>query len=235
MKICKYGKLENKKNSIVYRSKDDLSTHSRRKLSDIKDFLERLEEFEESKKIEKYLGKIIKIQDVPRLIPTGNYNVTTSLDYLKDTINRYVEEFGLDLNPDFQRHHAWSMEQRIAYVEFILQGGKSNPIYFNCEGWMGNFSKTMVIVDGKQRLSSLLMFLNNEFPVFKNLDNNDNVGFYAKEFNRMGANIEVVINDLPDKKSVLLWYLQINKGQVAHTEEELNKVENLLKAELKKG
>lgn len=214
-------------NGILYKKGDDLSKHSKTKLCVIEDFLLTNKQEDEAVRISLFLGKIIRFSKIPELIPTGNYIIDTSLDYLIETIDRYVCEYGLDLNPDFQRHHVWSKQQRVAYVEFVLQGGKSAPIYFNCEGWMSNYSKTMVVVDGKQRLTTLLMFLNNEFPVFKNLDS-EGVGFYAREFDRFGRTIQICINDLPNKRKVLEWYLQINKGQVAHTLDEIKKVEEML-------
>jgi hypothetical protein len=63
--------------------------------------------------------------------------------------------------------------------------------------------------------------------VFKSLDE-DGIGFYQKEFDLIPYDIEIVINDLPTKKQVLEWYLQMNKGNVAHTDEELNKVKMML-------
>ena len=54
------------------------------------------------------------------------------------------------------------------------------------------------------------------------------VGFCAKEFDTIRSNIEIMINDVPTKKHVLQWYLQTNKGQVAHTNDEISKVEKML-------
>lgn len=176
MRIEKIGKrLEvwetgRQHNEICYNSESDKSEYKRRNLSFIETFLRENGEIEEAEKIKDYLGKIIRNKTIPPLIPTGNYVVNHMLDKLKNTIERYVEEHGLNLNPDFQREHVWNMEQRLKYVEFILQGGKSNPIYLNHEGWMKSWNGEMVIVDGKQRLTSLLMFLNDEFPVFTELD-----------------------------------------------------------------
>lgn len=219
------------KNEVEYDSEKDLSNYSRRKLSFTEKFLRVQGELEEADKIKKYLGKIIRAEQIPELIPTGSYQINSSLDYLKDTINTFVEQDGLNLDPDFQRGHIWSMNQRIAYIEFILQGGKSNPIYLNHENWMGSYKGEFVIVDGKQRLTSLLMFLNNQFPVFKNLDTYDGTGFYAKEFNLFGRDVIIVVNDLKTRKQVLQWYLQMNKGNIAHTEEDLSRVERLLELE----
>lgn len=218
------------RNNVIYKSLEDIENYTRRNLSYFETFLRSVGEYKEANKINLYLGKILRNKTIPQLIPTGNYKINTSISRLRDTVHRYIEEYGLDLNPDFQRGHVWNNEQRVAYVEFILQGGKTNPIYFNHTSWMKSMCGEMVIVDGKQRLTSLLMFLNDEFTVFKNLDR-EGVGYYASEFDYIPDDIEIVINDLPTRKQVLQWYLQMNKGNIAHTEDEINKVEELLKQE----
>jgi len=216
------------KNNICYDSTIPITNYRRGNLASYQAFLESNNEMSEATKIANYLGKIIRANNIPELIPTGNYWINSHLEFLKDTIDRYVKEYGLNLNPDFQRHHVWTMEQRIRYVEFTLQGGKSSPIYFNHENWMGSGEGEMVVVDGKQRLTSLLMFLNNEFQVLKELDT-EGFGFYAREFDFIPNDIIIVINDLPTREKVLQWYLQINKGNVAHTIEEIEKVEDMLR------
>lgn len=216
------------KNEIEFDSGKDLSRYSRRDLANYELFLREEKQFEIADKIKSHLGKIIRARDFDDLlIADGNYRINMSLEDIKDRIERDISEYGLNLNPDFQRAHVWNIDQRILYVEFLLKGGRSNPIYFNHEGWMKSFRGEYVIVDGKQRLTSILMFLNNEFPVFKDRDM-EGIGFYAKEFDRIPNDIEFIINDLPNRKLVLQWYLQMNKGNVAHTKEELEKVENMI-------
>ena len=220
------------KNGIIYDSlNEDLVEYYRDNLAGFEIFLRKKEEHEEADKLKKYLGKILRISSIPQRIPTGTYIVNSMLEYLEGSIDRYKEEYGLDLSPDFQRGHVWNEKQRVSYVEFVLQDGKSNPIYLNAPNWNDMSKDNMVIVDGKQRLTSLLMFLNNEFTVFKELDA-DGVGYYAKEFNRIPNDIVIVINDLPTRKQVLQWYLEMNEGNVAHTTEELDNVRNLLANEM---
>lgn len=222
-----------KDNGIEYDSRNVLSQYSKWRLSYVEDFLRENGEVKEANKIKKHLGKIIKLHHIPKIIATGSYKINLPLANLKDKIYQYVTLDGLDLNPDFQRTHVWSLEQRVKFVEFILQGGKTNPIYFNHNNWMKHTPKEdcFVIVDGKQRLTSLLMFLNNEFKVFKNLDK-DGEGFYYSDFDTVGMlDIEIIINDLSTRKQVLEWYLQMNKRNIAHTKEELDRVETLLNKE----
>jgi len=219
-----------KDNALEYQSTTDVNTYSRRKLSYIEDFLRENKELDEADKIKEYLGKILRTRNIPQVIPTGNYRADVPMYMWKRKFEEFVDD-GLELNPEFQRGHVWNPDQRIKYVEFILQGGKTPPIYFNHEGWMRDFKGTFVIVDGKQRMTSLLMFLNKEFPVFKHLDD-EGIGFYADEFNgHFGTNITYVVNDLKGEDKVLQWYLEMNQGYIQHSKEELDKVRGMIKRE----
>ena len=224
-------KTGRQKNGIEYDSVLPLTQTSKRILSYVEDFLREQGEIKEADKIADFMGKTLKPRSIPKLIPTGNYQVNLDLNDLKSLIDKRVGE-GLQLNPDFQRPHKWNMEQRIAFVEFVLQDGKAPPICTNHTDWHGDGDNDeWVLVDGKQRLTSLLMFLDNKFPVFKELDG-EGIGYFAKEFSSFGrANILFLVNNLPTRKQYLQWYLQINKGNVAHTRDELQKVEGLLEAE----
>lgn len=79
-----------------------------------------------------------------------------------------------------------------------------------------------VCVDGLQRITACLRFLNNEIPVF---------GHFLSEYEDSLSNLialEFVINDLPTKKDVLKWYIELNTGGTVHSEEEIARVKNML-------
>jgi uncharacterized protein with ParB-like and HNH nuclease domain len=137
----------------------------------------------------------------------------------------------LDLTPDFQRQHVWTLEQQSAYVEYILRGGMSGrELYFNCVGWMGDYKGPFVIVDGKQRLEAVRKYLRNEIPILN--------GVYHKDFeDRLPSTAQFIlcINNLPTRAEVLQWYLEMNSGGTPHTQEELDKVKFLLQEELLKN
>ena len=144
------------------------------------------------------------------------------------------KDLGVDLDPIFQRGYVWTQLQKTQYVEFILRGGKSGKdIYWNCPHWMkwgrkGSEKKPITIVDGKQRLSAVLDFLENKIPTY---------GAYYKEYTDpvfLGVTMfRFHVNDLTDEADVLRWYIELNTGGTAHTQEEINKVKNLLNT--KKG
>ncbi len=172
----------------------------------------------------------MRFKDLPKLTSVGYYTVNAEWDFfIKDWIPRQMEKENLsllDLDPDFQRAHVWTEEQQISYIEFILKGGWiGKDIYFNHPGWMGSFMGDFVIVDGKQRIEAVRRFIYNEIKAFDTL--------YKDFEGRLPENNHFVIhiNNLKTRKEVLQWYLEFNTGGIVHTEEELDKVRNLLTRE----
>ena len=88
---------------------------------------------------------------------------------------------------------------------------------------MGNFEGPMYLVDGLQRVTAVMSFLQNKIKAF---------GKYRREFEGCipdHAYFIVHINAMCDKNEILEWYLELNEGGVVHTKEELNKVRKLIK------
>lgn len=161
----------------------------------------------------------MKFRDIPQM-SRANYSIDVPLDYLQHTINRYTSDYDLDFDPPFQRHYVWTNDQKIAYVEYVLKGGRSGlDIYFNCPYWMHyKNNPKMTVVDGKQRLSAMLGFLNNQIPAFGSLfkDYEDRIG-------AMMGNLKFHINDIVDPRAVVQWYLDMNTGGTYHTSADIDR------------
>lgn len=171
--------------------------------------------------------KMVSFRQIPQMSRPG-YAVDQSLDMLLETIQNYQAKqiAPLNMEPDFQRIHVWTPDQRTRYVEFILRGGNSSrDIYFNCSGWMGSYEGPFELVDGKQRLSACIGFMEGKVSIFGGYHLDD---YDGKPF---GVTLRFHINSLKTRKEVLQWYLDINEGGVVHTPDELNKVRELLEAE----
>ena len=174
----------------------------------------------------------LNFQSLPRFTRNPSYRVTTEWKYLRSTLDRWADRkeglAALNLDPDFQRPHVWTPQQKTAFVEYVLQGGISGrDIYFNCKGWQGSYEGPFVLVDGKQRLDAALRFLNNEVPVFG--------GHYFKDIEgRIMAEFNFLVNDLRTRAEVLQWYLEMNTGGTPHSAAEINKVKDMLKTETQK-
>lgn len=153
-----------------------------------------------------------------------NYCVQTDWCDITHTIDRYKERYNLEINPDFQRGYVWTDKQKIEYIEYIIKGGTSGKhLYFNQPGWQGKLHDNMVLVDGKQRLTTVIAFMNNEIPIFG--------GNYYKDYTDYlpsHCEFKISVNNLSSKKDVIEWYLSMNTGGSIHTPTDLLPAYNLL-------
>lgn len=164
----------------------------------------------------------MKFKDIEQL-PNCNYRVNIPLEYIKENIERYTEEYNLDMDPIFQRGYVWTVHQQVAYVEWVLRGGKSGlDIYFNHPNWMGSFKGQMQLIDGKQRLKAILDFLNNKIKAYNH---------YHEEYeDRISSMVSVLFNvyTMQTQQEVIKWYIAMNSGGSIHTPEEIARVKALL-------
>ena len=171
----------------------------------------------------------MKFKDIPRFIGQGNYACNVEWARLESWLNRQREDYGdrLELDPDFQRAHVWDEKKQIAYVEFILRGGKSaRALLWNAPGYFHGGSQSMVLVDGKQRLEAVRKFMRNDLPAF-----GATLSQFTDDLRVLDCDFLMHVNELESRSDVLRWYLEINSGGVVHTNEEIEKVRKLLEQE----
>ena len=167
-------------------------------------------------------------KDIPQFISDGSYRVDVSMEYLVNCIDLWIKEDGLQLCPDFQRGHVWTEQQQIAFLEFILRGGKTGrTLYFNNPNWHRARVKTgyhdFVCVDGLQRITAIQRFLNNEIRVWGQLYSE-----FGGTTDLIRHGMTINVNDLKTKKEVLQWYIQMNAGGTPHSSEELQRVQKIM-------
>jgi len=176
----------------------------------------------------------MKFNEIKPFIICNNYSVDVSLRSLPSQIEEYQEDLGLELNPDFQRGYVWNQQQKERYMEYLLRDGQSGrDIYLNHTNWnrtKGIGDGWFVCVDGLQRLTTCLEFMDNQVKAF---------GKYKREFEDklpygMGR-LRIHVNNLSTRAEVLQWYLEMNAGGTVHSEEELERVARLLREEQTKG
>ncbi len=89
----------------------------------------------------------------------------------------------IDLDPPYQRRSVWTQSFRDYFIETILFDYPAPTIFLYEEiNDMGvtNYN----VVDGKQRLTSIFSFINNEYPVSENSDIQELKGKYFEEIDR---------------------------------------------------
>lgn len=165
-----------------------------------------------------------KFRDIIQLT-NANYVVNQSWYISKDaTIKTWIEENEVNLDPPFQRGYVWNDKQKTQYIEWVLRGGRSGKdIYFNHPGWMRGFKGEMVIVDGKQRISAVIDFIEDKIPAYGTLFSE-----YDDRMNIVDTSFIVHVADLKSERKVLQWYIQLNTGGTMHTDEEIEKVRKLM-------
>ncbi|MGH1647799.1 DUF262 domain-containing protein [Enterococcus gilvus] len=91
-----------------------------------------------------------------------NYNTEIRVDKGFYTVfelkRKYDRNNRLKLDSDFQRNIVWKPTQKVELVESILMGIPLPIFYFN-EDKYGN----LIVVDGRQRLTALFEFIDNDF------------------------------------------------------------------------
>lgn len=178
---------------------------------------------------------MIKYSEIEKIMPNGSYEINVGLKHIDRWLDEMEEDYGLELNPDFQRGNVWTEEQQIAYVEFLLRGGKTaNVIYFNCPTFsfgscerIKNYDNMpMQCLDGLQRLTAIRKFIHGRLPIFN--------GNYIDDFEDKDIllrNTDVIkfnVNNMQTKKDVLNWYITYNSGGTIHSQDEIERVKKLL-------
>jgi hypothetical protein len=170
------------------------------------------------------MTKITRFQDIPKF-PQAYYSITVSIAYLKDTLASWsTRENELILNPEWQRGHIWTEQQQIAFMEYFLKNGTTGrDIFFNCSTWQKGYSTPIYLLDGLQRITAALAFLDNKIPIF---------GTYYSEFTDRIRMSEGKFNFhmlcLSSKKDLLKVYIDHNSGGTPHNAEEIARIQQMM-------
>lgn len=105
------------------------------------------------------------------------------LSYSNVTVESLLHKhyfFGVNFEPDYQRGYVWDQTDKDSLLESIFMGAEIGRFVFKRipdEEWIKNQSISYEIVDGKQRLLTLLSYYENRWPYkgvyFNQLSNND--------------------------------------------------------------
>ena len=120
----------------------------------------------------------------------------------------------LILSPDFQRQFVWSTKQKSELIESIIMGIPLPALYVK-----ENTDGTYVIVDGKQRLTTLFDFIDNSFrlgqlTVLTDLSNkcfSDLSPFHQNKIEDYTLQVNVIKANTPDRVTLDL-FDRVNRG-----------------------
>mgnify|MGYP003290863381 CR=1 FL=1 len=170
-----------------------------------------------------------------RPLEFGNTNFSKNQDvkiYFNNTtiegLMHHHYHFGIDFEPDYQRGYVWEQEDKEFLLDSIFNNidiGKFVLIRLSDEEW-GERGLSYEILDGKQRLSTIIEFYENR------------LSYKGKFYNELGSkdrnvfkqhNVSFAEVDNVDKKSILKYFLMLNRTGKAMDKAHLESVESLLK------
>ncbi|MDY0162067.1 DUF262 domain-containing protein [Desulfobotulus sp.] len=121
--------------------------------------------------------------DTAEIYPDALVNIAAESTSVFQLKRKYDKEPPLiKLDPDFQRHTVWTAQQKSELIESILMGIPLPLIYVK-EDDRG----VHIVVDGRQRLTTLFQFMNHEFPLQKLTILKDLNGSYFSESTKNGT------------------------------------------------
>lgn len=135
--------------------------------------------------------------------------------------------FGIDFNPDYQRGYVWTQEDKELLLDSVFKNieiGKFALIHLSTSEWHER-GFSYEILDGKQRLSTLIEFYENKLSYkgkyYNDLSWKDRMTFKHH-------NVSVAEVESENKKTILKYFLMLNRTGKAMDKAQLDKVENML-------
>lgn len=139
-----------------------------------------------------------------------------------------VYHFGVDFNPDYQRDFVWDLEDKVALIDSIFNNVEIGKFAFIHKDYDEKY--LYEILDGKQRLRTILDFYENRFPYKGKYYNDLTIGdrSYFENYPVSVAEAEEM-----NRENVLRYFINLNKNGRVMSKDQISKVEEMLKDELK--
>lgn len=116
-----------------------------------------------AKETKKKLKKVSKASSEENEVLPYKYLITNyGADYTVDVLVKRLKEKSVVI-PSFQRSYVWSIKQASRFIESLLLGLPVPGVFLSRE----KDTEKLLVIDGQQRLSTLLYFFKNEFPKHK--------------------------------------------------------------------
>ena len=134
----------------------------------------------------------------------------------------------LELRPDFQRNEVWSKAAQIMLIDTIIRGIPIPKIYIKSIMNEGNTYR--VVIDGQQRLTAILKFVQNELALGKPYEGE----YIGKKFNELPDDVQneilrykIDINEIfnPTDEEIRDLYSRVNKYTVQLNKQELRRAD----------
>ena len=168
-----------------------------------------------------------RLRMVQRIFPDCRYHTNFGLADLP----RFIKQYNVNMNPDYQRDYVWNIEQKKAFVGSAIQMPFNVPVFWFNNTDMEDKDVQSEVVDGKQRMNAILGWLDGQFEAICpcgeifHVNDIDEIGHRGLDLSTtMSAKfVKLKRND------ILKFYLMLNSGGTVHTKEELDRIRGMIK------
>ena len=152
-------------------------------------------------------------------------------DYPYKDPDRYGDrDDPLDVSPPFQRGAVWTKQQSVYFVRSLLSGLPMPAIFTNrypIGGVMDQKDHAEIVIDGKQRLLAVAAFMNDELEIDGELFSQQTDVF--KRGFKTNFSVPHIVCEFKTERECVELYVQLLRTGTAHTEDEIQKAEAMLK------
>lgn len=134
-------------------------------------------------------------------------NITDFIPIVKEATRAQSESVETIINrlnnkriiiPDYQRDaEQWDLRKESLFIESLLNNLTTPALFF----WENHETGTIEVVDGQQRLSTILKYARDEFTLMKggviNYFAPENVHYSGKKFSELSEKLQNIFNDYP--------------------------------------
>jgi hypothetical protein len=118
----------------------------------------------------------------------------------------------INYSPDFQRRYVWSEKQKVYLIDTLLNDFSIPKLYVRQELNVENSTNQYEVIDGQQRLRTIMMFINNEFALLRKKHPKPeffNSDLEGKTFNNLSTD---------DKRKILNYTMSVDLVEGSHDE-----------------
>ena len=160
-----------------------------------------------------------------RRLLTTTHNVTVA------NYQFWEQEGDLDLTAYYQRGYVWEDKEQQEFLYSLFNNLPIGTIAIIDRDTYVDGEANYEVVDGKQRITTILMFLNNEIPyivegvsyLFKDLDQ-----VTSRQVRQRSMPYQCLYHGM-EERDKLEYFYRVNFTGVPQSEEHMNKIEELMK------
>lgn len=170
---------------------------------------------------------VLKLKPVERLHAVAKQPVLRS-GFANRQLDGVLREVlhGLDDSPDFQRGYVWTEEDQQRYLDALIHGRDIGRFIFVEQ----QYPKRPLVLDGKQRLNCLSLFVRSELP-WRGIYWDEMTPRTRDELMSRTVQTASIQESRYTRADLLRIFLEVNEGGVPQTPEHLDKVRALLAEE----